>query len=150
MLHMASRLLVQIELTPPMKRIVQQHTNGCVPACIAMLSGVSYLQAVRIVYPHRLSGNPLGAYYDDVIRAIKAVGLRFYTRSRIIPFEQLRHNALITIDHPIYGETDHHAVIWDKEAQRIIDPYPKPGRKPGRHLPQSSYQKHAIEMIEVY
>jgi hypothetical protein len=113
-----------------------------------MLSGVSYIQAVRIVYPHRLHGNPMGACYDDVIRAIKAVGLRFYTRSRIIPFEQLKHNALITIDHPIYQ--GHHAVIWDYKAQRIIDPYPKANRKPGKHLPQSSYQQYCVEIIEVY
>lgn len=136
-----------------LKRVVQQHENGCVSASIAMLANVSYVQGVRLVHPYRKPWSPLGADRETRLAALKRAGFKVRNRKWNTLFSNLKHDALITIYtksyHPnrIFGL---HSVVWDHAAQKIRDPYPNPRRHIKRHLPQSLYQKYAHEIIEVY
>lgn len=136
-----------------LKRIIQQHENGCVSASIAMLANVSYVQGVRLVHPFRKPWSPLGANREQRITALKRAGFKLRNRKWNTPFTKLKHNALIVILTKSYDSNrifGFHAVVWDFEAQKIRDPYPSPRRHMKRHLPQSLYQKYTQEIIEVY
>lgn len=39
-----------------MKRVVQRHKTGCGVACIAMIYGLNYEKALKLVHPNRKSG----------------------------------------------------------------------------------------------
>ena len=125
-------------------RCVQSHENGCLPACIAMLLGVSYIKGVRVVHPYRTTKSHLGTYPERLSSVLKRAKLKFRKR-RLIPFKELKHNALIVINTGYL-----HAVVWDYEAQRILDPYPSPKRKVKRHFTLDAYQKMATYVFEIY
>lgn len=128
-----------------LKRIKQLHENGCLSASIAMLKGVSYLQGVRIVHPYRTTKSHLGIYPERLPSVLKRARLKFRKR-RSVPFEELKHDALIIIDmHPYL-----HVVVWDYRAQRILDPYPSSVRDVKRHFSIKTYQRLAVEIYEIY
>ena len=132
-----------------MKRIIQGHTNGCFAACIAMLLGCSYIEAVRLVHPYRSTGSHLGVSDREIKVALKRAGLKSKAKKRdLYNLDRLEHNAIIIIDHPLYAPALH-AVIWDRERQKILDPYPRQGRRPNRHLPLKSYQNTIISITEI-
>lgn len=137
-----------------LRRIQQVHENGCVPACVAMLTGLSYIQSCRIVHPYRRNWDRYGSTPENVNASLKRAGFKIRQRNvkKIINFSQLKRNALVVLAHEAYGPPGHnlHAVVWDVQRQKILDPYPSPQRHLKRHLPLKSYQKSTIKITEVY
>ena len=133
-----------------MKRVMQLHSNGCVPATIAMLTGFSYLRSMRLIYPWKKTSawEKHGTRHQDMLDALQRIGFRIRER-KPINFPKLHGNAIIVVEHPIYGPPNHrsHVVVWDYEQQRILDPYV--GFDIKRHLRISEYQKAAYSIIEV-
>jgi hypothetical protein len=131
--------------------IRQQHNNGCVPACLATLTGLPYKKALKIVYPWKKTKrwDYYGTDYQDILRALGRVGLKYKERDPV-PFTKLHTNAIVIVEHPASGPPGErsHAVVWDYQQQRILDPnVGNWGMK--RHLPQASYQKSVTSIIEV-
>jgi len=135
------------------KLVRQQHNNGCVPAAIATITGIPYQDALKAVYHAKRpkEWDHHGTKHKDMLRALDRLGLKYRERYYLVPFSQLRSNAIIIVEHSIYGPPGHrsHVVVWDYEQQRILDPYPSPTRHMKRHLPQTSYQKAAQFIIDV-
>lgn len=128
----------------------QRHINSCVPACLATLTSLPYKKSLKVVYPWKKTKrwDHYGTDYKDILRALKRLGLKYKERGHTL-FTKLRVNAIVIIEHPAYGppEARSHAVVWDYKRQRILDPDVGKGIK--RHLPQASYQKSAVLIIEV-
>lgn len=120
-----------------------------------MLTDLSYMKSCRIVYPNVYHNwNTFGSTRENVVPSLRRAGFRIRNRNviKIKDFLQLKRNALIIVTHKAYGPDgcNLHAVVWDYEIQRILDPYPDLHRSLKRHLPLSSYQRSAIEITEVY
>ena len=131
-----------------MERVIQQNENGCVSACIAMLTGLTYFEGVRITHPYRTPHSQLGSTDENTLAALKRIGLRGYIRKPKRWLQELSTNAILFIQHRLYLPAIH-AVIWDYESQKVLDPYPRKDRSPSRHLPFNSYQSSVISYIEV-
>lgn len=132
-------------------RVKQQHENGCVPACIAMLTGFSYEESLRIVYPWKKTKkwDHYGVRYEHMLRALKNIGFK-YKECDVFPFSKICSNAIIIVEHSAYGPIGQrsHVVVWDYAQQRVLDPYVGKGLK--KHLCNNSYEKSCISIIEVY
>ena len=130
----------------------QQHNNSCVPAALATISGVTYKTALKVVYPWKKNKgwDNYGTKHNDMLRAIKRLGFRYKERDPV-SFSKLRFNAIIIVEHPVYGPHGrrNHAVVWDCEQQRILDPYVHADGVLKRHLLRRTYEKAAFAIIEI-
>lgn len=132
-----------------MLRLVrQEHENGCVPASIAILAGLSYSEGIKLFWSKK-NWNKKGCSYRTLINGLKRSGLKFKER-KVCLLSKLRSNAILVIkhSHPAFAGAMH-AVVWDFENQKIIDPYPRQDRSLKRKLLFKSYEKSLIEVIEV-
>lgn len=129
-----------------MKLVRQQHENGCVPACIAMIAGFSYSEVTKLFYSNH-NWNKRGSSIPILFKTLSKLG--FIGKSVSVKnLHRLRTNAILIIKRIEYG-SGCHAVVWDFKKQKVWDPYPSKRRIPKRHFPLSSYQKHLIGVIEV-
>lgn len=104
-----------------MKRIAQQHKTGCGIACIAMITGLTYRQVLKFVYPHRwfwqkvepLELGPILWSLD--LEYCEVLGKQLWSPQTTYP-------AILII-----GESNYqtHAIVWDPTTQSILDPYRK-------------------------
>jgi hypothetical protein len=130
-------------------RVKQEHKNGCAPACIATLTGLSYKEALRAIYPWKKikRWDYYGTRFSHILRALKKIGIKYKKRKPTL-FSNIHFNSIILTDHPIYG--GYHVVVWDCMQQIILDPYVgyhRNGLK--KHLPRKSYEKYCLSIIEV-
>ncbi len=111
-----------------MKHIRQKHLAGCGVACIAMLTGLTYKQVLKHVYPKRwfwqkVKPFPLGP-------ALWSLGWEYH---EVIfpryPIRQVSKPAIFIIQwteedrtkFPFF-DVEAHAVVWDPITQTIFDP----------------------------
>ena len=103
-----------------MKTVYQDNGIGCGIACVAMLGGVSYDEAQKVLFPKgaiRLtSSGKLFAALKKLGR--KPVGDRMISLKRI-DFDDLANDCLVGT---LLGK-DRHWVVWDAAARKIRDPY---------------------------
>jgi ABC-type bacteriocin/lantibiotic exporter with double-glycine peptidase domain len=135
-----------------LKLVKQKHVNGCVPACIATLLGTSYEIGLKIVHPRRKTRrwNYVGTTYQSMVIALERLGLKCY-KKKITSLSKLRYHCILIIAHPAYGppEECRHAVVWDAERKKVLDPYPSNKRAMSRQLPISSYEKSVVYVVEI-
>jgi ABC-type bacteriocin/lantibiotic exporter with double-glycine peptidase domain len=111
-----------------MRYIRQKHLYACFPACLAMVSGISYEYACEIVDGRKTkrTWNLSGASWNQVDSAYKKVNLyhRRYDNvdlRSIKELRQLNYNAILMIsDHK--DKDWGHAVVWNHKKQVIFDP----------------------------
>ena len=135
--------------------VKQKHECACVVACIATITGLSYEKCLNIVYPKRKinTWNLVGTWMKDQFKAMDRLNLKYRFRKNNTSLLKLKHNAILIIKHPIYFDRfkrGTHAVVWDAEAKKILDPYPSNSRHMKRNLPFKSYQKSIIEVSEIF
>ena len=124
-----------------MKRIKQRHRTSCGVACFAMITGASYNKSIKKVFPRR---KPYSLLTTNALRLVKAL-LKFGLKVNYYDYNE--HNILDIKNKSILIikalEGDGHAVVWDPESKRILDPDRK------RPLNIKSYNKRLIFIIEV-
>ncbi len=105
-------------------RVQQQHDDGCVIACFAMLSGISYYEAYRTA---SLNGfiDPDKTVKMTFASAAKLLRLnRFKCVEDITDFRKRRLPAIVMFKW--FTTPDYHSVVWDPARKRFLDPaYPK-------------------------
>ena len=104
-----------------MKYIKQRHARGCGAACLAMVAGINYNRAVRLIQPLRQKGEPFnGTALEDLLRSLNILetSYRIYFGQKL---HNIRNNAYIALTLPCGCR---HAVAWDTENKRILDPDP--------------------------
>jgi hypothetical protein len=132
-----------------MLRLVRQrHENGCVPASIAILAGLSYSKALKLFWSKK-DWLKRGTSYRMLLNGLIRAGLKVKPR-KACSLSKLRSNAMLIIQHshPAFGGAMH-AVAWDYKNQIVLDPYPNKRRAIKRKFPLKSYEKSLIMIIEV-
>ena len=112
----------------PIRRVFQQHDDGCGIACVAMLAGLSYDEVCLAIFgDHQGDATSL----DDLRWALMGYGFR--VPRRMTPFweglhKQLKQHALLALDPG--PEAMWHWAVWDATGRRILDPLRWPPKKP--------------------
>jgi hypothetical protein len=129
--------------------IRQNHLAGCGIACIAMISGLTYKQVLKHVYPKRWFFQPvkpfplgpvlwsLGITYHEYVS--KRIWINKITRPSILLVQWTKEDRGF-FPFPPY---DTHAVVWDPITHQILDP----GRKFAQSL--DFYQQRACGYYEI-
>lgn len=99
-----------------LKLIKQRHKNGCVPASIAMLAGLTYKQILKFFSPNK-NWSKRGTKVSRAIEIIQKLGLKTKNR-KICNLSKLKHNALLVIRWYNQDPKDaSHAIVWDAETK---------------------------------
>lgn len=106
-----------------MTTIEQREENDCGVACVATLTGATYDEARRIIYPNGRSKLTKTA---DLHAALKKLGRKPLTETRQ-PFHgktlrDLDTDALVFVE-MANGNDSKHWVVWDAKAKKVRDPY---------------------------
>lgn len=104
-----------------MRYVKQRHANGCGAASLAMAAGISYTLAANLIHPKRKKGELfIGTGLEDALKALTdahiAYRVRFDRKLR-----NVKNDAYISVDLPCGCR---HAVAWDAQNQRVLDPDP--------------------------
>ena len=127
-----------------MQFIRQKHWLGCGIACVAMVSGMTYRQVLKLVYPkrrfwQRVKPIFIGATLADMdIRYQEILGHEYLNNIAHISILIVKHtDAEKRYNWPFAG-TGYHAVVWDPKTHTILDP----GLKTAE--PLSYYQERMV------
>jgi hypothetical protein len=133
-----------------MRYIRQKHLYACFPACLAMVSGISYEFACKIVDGRKTkrTWEFSGAEWQQTDSSYRKAGLnsRMYKNVDLKSIKELRklkNDAILFIHSPLDEEWGH-AVVWNSKKQVIYDPSPWPWFK---HTYQ--YVKSIFQIVEV-
>lgn len=105
-------------------RLVRQknRSSGCGPACVAMLAGVTYEQAIRSIWDGHDYKIDLYTGYSDLRKGLRGLGVRVADRAT--------RSSSFTSAHGVYiygcqrnkkGDT-WHWVVFDGRRARLYDP----------------------------
>lgn len=110
------------------QHVLQQHGDGCGVACLAMVAGISYDEALRIVFRR-----PAEAVSDRMIddeKIIRALRRRGYKVRRMRgDFRKLRRPVIVGIlwEGQVPNNNEGHFVVWCPVTRKFVDPaYPTP------------------------
>lgn len=112
----------------PLYRVRQDHHDGCFVACVAMLLGITYLEAFKIVHPDRVLDEY--GYGSAGIREVDIPGAAFDIlkrlnlnpkQARVRHMRNLRRLAVVLIRWRI-DPTLMHAVVFDPKKKILLDP----------------------------
>ena len=111
-----------------LRRVIPQHEHGCGIACVAMLAGVSYATACFDIFG---DGEGDATSLSDLCWALRDYGLRVARHATPFwagSYTQLRQPALLIMNPDRFDTW--HAAVWDAEHRRILDPLPRPAKRP--------------------
>jgi ABC-type bacteriocin/lantibiotic exporter with double-glycine peptidase domain len=102
-----------------MKYIRQRHNDDCGIASLAMVAGISYRKAYKLLRPMGNRVWCLGTWDEEICGAMRELGIDYeltYDKS----FFKLGRPAIVAIDVGESGFT--HAVAYDPKTGSIMDP----------------------------
>jgi hypothetical protein len=110
------------------QRVRQDHDSGCFVACVAMLLGVTYLEAFKLVHPNR----ELDEYgygfaglegMDPVAQAFEVLE-KLNLNPRLANVKEMRHlrRTAVVIIRWKYTPTLMHAIVFNPADKIILDP----------------------------
>jgi hypothetical protein len=113
-----------------MRLIVQRDEEGCGIACVAMLKGISYAAARRLMF-----GNNKVKHTQtrDLVSALKCLGLMPQKKQltsfgkRYARYSELPENAILKAN-PRKGGRYWHWIVWDVRRKKLLDPLPTEDR----------------------
>lgn len=117
------------------RRVKQRHAMSCGPACIAMVTGLSYDKVLDFMHPpgrRTKKGNKLNLATDSakMLKSLRKLGFKAKASTRTST-KRLRHLTIINIrwagkeDVSSEGVFRRHWVVWDPWQKRFLDPYYK-------------------------
>ena len=121
-----------------MKMIHQRHANGCVTACIAMVSNKSYNKLFKCIYGEKKYRCYPGLTLEHLLRALNKQNLKYkisFCKKDYMKLLSKNSNAIIVVDYDSkktglsYDDYTRHAVVWDGTSKLIKDPYPLKQKK---------------------
>jgi ABC-type bacteriocin/lantibiotic exporter with double-glycine peptidase domain len=102
-----------------MKYIKQRHTNGCGVAALAMVTGISYDRALKLIDPKRKSGTKYpGTSLEQALKTFTKMGIKYQIHFDT-KLKDIKNNAYVSASLPCGCR---HAVVWDAENKKILDP----------------------------
>lgn len=133
-----------------MKLVRQIHEYGCFPAALAMISGRSYNEMLKLIYPKRKKANwNIDGVSDEAIyRSLNRLGIK-YRKRKPTTLSNIKSNAILIIGNYLGDTNTDHTVIWDYEKQKILDPYPNKNRSRKKKFPLTTYQNNLLYILEI-
>lgn len=126
------------------KKINQKHKLGCASACLAMVTDLSYEQALKKLKPHRKSGQRTSVSTIELVKILRKIGFNpivyYYLSDKKI--SELNSDALIIVKTDSENNYNH-VIVWNAKHKRILDP----GRS--KALSLKTYQKGVRFIIEL-
>jgi hypothetical protein len=109
-----------------MKLVRQRHRRGCGSACLAMLVGISYYDAINFFHPNRTKKTDVSISHRALFYALLNFGFK---PKLAMPtnIRRLRNFTILVVRAEEEGEA--HLVIWNPIDKLIMDPWlPQPHR----------------------
>jgi hypothetical protein len=103
------------------QRVSQQHRDGCFIACFAMMKGISYEEAYKLVHPKKDFCGEASLPPEKAIKILDKYGLE----TSYQPIKKIRHikrDALLLIRWRAQPDLMH-GVIFDKKNRMFLDPW---------------------------
>jgi len=116
--------------------------TDCFPTCVAMVSGLSHDEALKVVHPFHIGGTGHATSSRDGIKALRTLGYRVRIRN-VEPGFDFTSSRVVSIIRIRWRKGCYHAVVWDPSSQRILDP------ARGRARPKSFYRKNVVRILEL-
>lgn len=123
-------------------RIRQKHKNGCAVACVAMVAVLSYDEALKLTHPFRKPRQHTTTDLDKLIHVLEKLHLGPIIQEKR-KISSIKKTAILAINCGSSKRPWYHAVVWDPESKKIIDP---DGKKP---WPRQKYQRKLHCVIEI-
>lgn len=122
--------------------IRQKHKNGCAVACVAMIAKLSYDEALKLVHPFRKPKQHTTTGLDQLIHVLDKMHLYPLLREKM-KISSIKNVAILVVNCGTSKRPWYHAVVWDPDSKKIVDPYRK---KP---WPRQRYQRKIHHVIEI-
>lgn len=131
-----------------MKRVLQKHEKGCVPASFAMVLDITYEDALKLFPGRKKTWDKRGAFPEEKFAALGRAGVIFTTKYGPSNILNSKYNCIVSLQY----RHCRHSVVWDAKKQRILDPWVNnhhidSDRK--RHRNLKDYLDHIDYYIEI-
>jgi hypothetical protein len=100
------------------KAVQQKHIDGCGPAALATVLGISYDAALKIVHPNRKPRGPANTWPYKLQIAMRRAKLRYMKRT-LRKWSPPKHDAIVNIQWP---SGLRHWVVWSADQNKFLDP----------------------------
>ncbi len=110
-----------------MKHVKQRHKNTCAIAALAMVTDRPYDKIYKKIFPKRKPyQRTTGTFLHQTLNFLnnQKIAYKVVVTGTGKDFRNLKTPAFISVR---LGEGHYHAVAWDPERKRILDPAPVPG-----------------------
>lgn len=103
-----------------MELIKQIHRTSCAIACVAMIAGTTYKDAIKKVLPRKKKHSDYGATVINIVKGLMRLGfMPTFAFKKNVKLNKLKRNAILLLQENDY---DGHAVVWDAKRKAILDP----------------------------
>ena len=110
----------------PLQRVLQLDPEGCGPACVAMVLGIKYGEAVRLFWPTgraRKAGTTTRQVREALAKGGADCGERLLRAYRgMEDVRSLDHHAILHGVPAVGWEGMGHWVLWDARRGLVLDP----------------------------
>ena len=101
-----------------MKAVQQKHIDGCGPAALATVLGISYDAALKIVHPNRKPREPANTWPYKLQAAMRRAKLH-YEKRILRKWSPPKCNAIVNIQ---WLSGERHWVVWSAGQKTFLDP----------------------------
>lgn len=100
---------------------MQKHVNGCAVACFAMVTGMSYDKALKLIHPKRKAREKIdGVLFSDLVKILNKMHIKIAVYSSSKNILQIKRPSILLMNQRDCDWS--HVVVWDPETKRILDP----------------------------
>lgn len=127
-----------------LRRVEQYHDSGCFIACLAILKGISYEEAFKLIHPNKDFSqmerwDTVGLHPYESIKRLEQLGLN-PVRRPLKQLRNLRRTALLIIQWKFAPHLAH-GVVFDAVSRKFLDPgYSTP-------LPTKDYERQLFAVL---
>ena len=148
-----------------LKQVEQKHRNGCGPAALACMLGITYERALKLVHPRRRPYGRVGTNLSQMIATLDRMNISWVIPGDKSKYRQINENFLAHFNQKVWSSPRHNAlvqiyvdmpefmgghwVVWDTEQKRFIDSYEKMYKRTNCHITYKQYVK-AFKMVVEY
>ena len=148
-----------------LKQVEQKHRNGCGPAALACMLGITYERALKLVHPRRRPYGRVGTNLSQMIAALDRMNISWVIPGDKSKYRQINENFLTHFNRKVWSSPKHNAlvsiyidmsefvgghwIVWDAEQKRFIDSCEKMYKRTNCHITYKQYVK-AFKMVVEY
>lgn len=133
-------------------RFVRQEENlssGCGPACVAMVTGVSWRRAAQTMWPGKTRG--YASEYKDIKRTLTKLGANFAPKAtKITSFGQIKTLSIVACKwREVRDEHHWHWIVFNPKSGFVFDPLAKGSAKLGLEKLDTKYRPFSALVVSL-